>query len=139
VVEHPLATPSEAKSRPECQQKSTFGNLDGPGLGRAQAAENTTGTFSPVGLEDAIRGRWSPPHPPGSRGEAHMIDHPDIHLRWVNSAEKRRWMRSLAMLLQVMEDSAILKTDREREGYKLVRTRLKQEFEYERLTWPLDE
>jgi hypothetical protein len=68
-----------------------------------------------------------------------MIDHPDIHLRWVNSAEKRRWMRSLAMLLQVMEDSAILKTDREREGYKLVRTRLKQEFEYERLTWPLDE
>jgi len=38
-----------------------------------------------------------------------------------------------------MEDSAILKTDREREGYKLVRTRLKQEFEYERLTWPLDE
>ena len=68
-----------------------------------------------------------------------MIDHPDIHLRWVNSAEKRRWMRSLAMLLQVMEDSAILKTDREREGYKLVRTRLKQEFEYERLTWPVDE
>ena len=46
-----------------------------------------------------------------------MIDHPDIHLRWVSSAEKRRWMRSLAMLLQVMEDSAILKTDREREGY----------------------
>lgn len=68
-----------------------------------------------------------------------MIDHPDIHLRWVNSAEKRRWMRSLAMLLQVMEDSHTLKTDREREGYKLVRTRLKQEFEYERLTWPLDE
>ena len=67
-----------------------------------------------------------------------MIDHPDIHLRWVNSAEKRRWMRSLAMLLQVMEDSDILKTDREREGYRLVRTRLKQEFEYERLTWPLD-
>ena len=68
-----------------------------------------------------------------------MIDHPDIHLRWVNSAEKRRWMRSLAMLLQVMEDSAILKTDREREGYKFVRARLKQEFEFERLTWPLDE
>ena len=40
-----------------------------------------------------------------------MIDHPDIHLRWVSSAEKRRWMRSLAMLLQVMEDSAILKTE----------------------------
>jgi hypothetical protein len=48
-------------------------------------------------------------------------------------------MRSLAMLLQVMEDSAILKSDREREGYKLVRARLKQEFEFERLTWPLDE
>jgi hypothetical protein len=47
-------------------------------------------------------------------------------------------MRSLAMLLQVMEDNAILKTDDEREGYKLVRTRLRQEFEYERLTWPLD-
>lgn len=67
-----------------------------------------------------------------------MIDHPEIHMRWGNSAEKRRWMRALAMLLQVMEDGDILKTDREREDYKLVRTRLKQEFEYERLTWPLD-
>ena len=67
-----------------------------------------------------------------------MIDHPNIHMRWGNSAEKRRWMRSLAMLLQVMEDNAILKTDEEREGYKLVRARLRQEFEYERLTWPLD-
>ena len=67
-----------------------------------------------------------------------MIDHPNIHMRWGNSAEKRRWMRSLAMLLQVMEGNAILKTDEEREGYKLVRTRLKQEFEFERLTWPLD-
>ena len=38
------------------------------------------------------------------------------------------------MLLQVMEDSAILKTDREREEYKLVCARLKQEFESERLT-----
>ena len=69
----------------------------------------------------------------------HVIDRPDIHLRWVNSAEKRRWMRSLAMLLRIMEDSAILRTDGEREGYKLVRDRLKQECEYERLTWPLDE
>ena len=68
-----------------------------------------------------------------------MIDHPNIHMRWGNSAEKRRWMRSLAMLLQVMEDNAILKTDEEREGYKLVRARLRQEFEYERLTWPLGE
>jgi hypothetical protein len=62
----------------------------------------------------------------------------------------RLWRRSLArrraavvaatrLLLQVMEDSAILKTDRQREGYKLVRTQLKQEFEFERLTWPLDE
>ena len=67
-----------------------------------------------------------------------MIDHPNIHMRWGNSAEKRRWMRSLAMLLQVMEDSAILRTDRERQGYELVRERLKQEFECERLTWPLD-
>jgi hypothetical protein len=68
-----------------------------------------------------------------------MIDQPTVHMRWVNSAEKRRWMRSLAMLLQVMEDAAILKTDLELEGYKLVRARLKQEFEYERLTWPFDE
>ena len=68
-----------------------------------------------------------------------MIDHPNIHMRWGNSAEKRRWMRSLAMLLKVVEDSGILKTDRERERYKLVRDRLKQEFEYERLTWPVDE
>jgi hypothetical protein len=62
-----------------------------------------------------------------------MIDHPNLHMRWGNSAEKRRWMRSLAMLLNAMKDSAILKTDREREGYKLVRERLRQEFEYERL------
>jgi hypothetical protein len=41
-----------------------------------------------------------------------MINHPNIHMRWGNSAEKRHWMRSLAMLLKVMEDSAILKTDR---------------------------
>jgi hypothetical protein len=59
-------------------------------------------------------------------------------MRWGNSAEKRLWMRSVAMLLQVTEDSAILRTDREREGYKLVRERLKQEFKCERLTWPLD-
>jgi hypothetical protein len=45
-----------------------------------------------------------------------MIDRPNIQMRWGNSAEKRRWMRSLAMLLKVMEDSAILKTDREHEG-----------------------
>ena len=67
-----------------------------------------------------------------------MIDRPNIHRRWGDSAKKRRWMRSLAMLLQVMEDSAILKTDREGEGYQLVRDGLKQEFEFERLTWPLD-
>jgi hypothetical protein len=88
-----------------------------------------------------LSGRWSPPKAPVF-AEAHMIDRPQrphIHFRWVDSAEKRRWMRALAMLLQVMEDSAILKTDREREGYKLVRARLKQEFEFERLTWPLDE
>ena len=60
-----------------------------------------------------------------------MIDRPHLHMRCADSAGKRRWMRSLAMLLQVMEDSAILKTDR--------RSRLKQEFEFERLTWPLDE
>jgi hypothetical protein len=44
-----------------------------------------------------------------------MIDRPQrphIHFRWVDSAEKRRWMRALAMLLQVMEDSAILKSSR---------------------------
>jgi hypothetical protein len=35
--------------------------------------------------------------------------------------------------------NAILKTDREREDYKFVRARLKQEFESERLTWPFDE
>jgi hypothetical protein len=74
-----------------------------------------------------LSGRWSPPKAPVF-AEAHMIDRP-----------QRRWMRALAMLLQVMEDSAILKSDREREGYKLVRARLKQEFEFERLTWPLDE
>ena len=68
-----------------------------------------------------------------------MIDHSAVQMRWIDSAEKRRWMRALAMLLEVMKDSDILKSDRQREGYKLVRARLKQEFEYERLTWPLDE
>jgi hypothetical protein len=68
-----------------------------------------------------------------------MIDHPNIHMRWGDSAEKRRWMRSPAMLLQVMENSDILKTERDRERYKLVRARLEKEFEFERLTWPLDE
>jgi hypothetical protein len=49
-------------------------------------------------------------------------------------------MRSVAMLLEIIRDnSAILKTDRERQEYKLVCARLKQEFESERLTWPLDE
>ena len=67
-----------------------------------------------------------------------MIDRP-VHLRWENSGEKRRWMRALAKLLQVMEDRDVLVTDREREMYKLVMARLKQEFEFERLTWPLDE
>ena len=54
---------------------------------------------------------------------AHMIDRPNIHMRWGNSAEKRRWMRSLAMLLDVVEDSAILKSDPDRKRYKLVRDR----------------
>jgi len=68
-----------------------------------------------------------------------MIDHSVVHMRWIDSVEKRRWMRALAMLLQVVQDRDTLKTEREREGYKLVRARLKEEFEYERLTWPLDE
>ena len=62
-----------------------------------------------------------------------------VHLRWENSREKRRWMLALAKLLQVMEDRDVLVNDREREMYKLVRARLKQEFEFERLTWPVDE
>jgi hypothetical protein len=69
-----------------------------------------------------------------------MIDHSAVQMRWIDSAEKRRWMHSLALLLEIIGDnSAILKTDREREEYKLVCARLKEEFEYERLTWPLDE
>jgi hypothetical protein len=69
-----------------------------------------------------------------------MTDHSDIQMRWTDSAEKQRWMRSLAMLLEIIGDnSAILKTDREREEYKLVCARLKQEFESQGLTWPLDE
>jgi hypothetical protein len=68
-----------------------------------------------------------------------MIDHPNIHMRWTDSAEKRHWMHSLAMLLKIIGESAILKTDREHEDYKFVRPRLKQEFESERLTWLFDE
>jgi hypothetical protein len=61
-------------------------------------------------------------------------------MRWTDSAAKRRWMHSLALLLEIIRDnSAILKTDREREEYKLVCARLKQEFESEGLIWPLDE
>ena len=60
-------------------------------------------------------------------------------MRWASNAEKHRWMRSLAVLLQVIEDTDALKTDSEHQDYKLVRTRLKQEFEFERLWWPLDE
>ena len=61
-----------------------------------------------------------------------MIDHSAVQMRWIDSAEKRRWMRALAMLLQVMKDSDILRTDRQRAGYKLVRARLKQEFGWRR-------
>jgi hypothetical protein len=53
--------PHRGRSRaPNVNRRARSGNLDGPGLGRAQAAEKPAGTFSPVGLEDAIRGRWSP-------------------------------------------------------------------------------
>jgi hypothetical protein len=69
-----------------------------------------------------------------------MTDEATFQMRWVNNAEKRRWMHSLAMLMEVIGDnSAILKTEREREEYKAVCARLKQEFEHEGLTWPLDE
>ena len=69
-----------------------------------------------------------------------MTDEAPFQMRWVNNAEKRRWMNSLAMLMEVIGDnSTILKTDREREEYKAVCARLKQEFEREGLTWPLDE
>jgi hypothetical protein len=71
--------------------------------------------------------------------EAYMTEAP-FQMRWVNNAEKRRWMHSLAMLMEVIGDnSTILKSDREREEYKAVCARLKQEFEHEGLTWPLDE
>jgi hypothetical protein len=43
------------------------------------------------------------------------------------------------MLLKIMGESVILKTELEREDYKFVRARLKQEFESERLTWLFDE
>ena len=46
-----------------------------------------------------------------------MIDHSAVQMRWIDGAEKRRWMRALAMLLEVMKDSDILKSDRQREGY----------------------
>jgi hypothetical protein len=69
-----------------------------------------------------------------------LTGEPTVHMRWVNNAEKRRWMHSLAMLMEVIGDNrAILKTDREREEYKAVCARLKQEFDNEHLTWPLDE
>jgi hypothetical protein len=68
-----------------------------------------------------------------------MIDHSAVHMRWIDITEKQRWMRSLATLLEVMEDSDILKTERQREAYKSVRGRLKQEFEVEGLTWSVKE
>jgi hypothetical protein len=49
-------------------------------------------------------------------------------------------MHSVAMLMEIIGDnSAILKSDREREEYKSVCARLKQEFENEHLTSPIDE
>jgi hypothetical protein len=61
-------------------------------------------------------------------------------MRWTDSAAKRRWMHSLALLLEIIGDnSAILKADREREEYNSVCECLKQEFESEGLKWPLDE
>jgi hypothetical protein len=69
-----------------------------------------------------------------------MTEDSPVHMRWVNTAEKQRWMHSVAMLMEIIGDnSAILKSDREREEYKSVCARLKQEFENEHLTWPLDE
>jgi hypothetical protein len=69
-----------------------------------------------------------------------MTDNSNIQMRRTDPAEKRRWMHSLALLLEIIGDnSAILKTDREREEYKLVCARRKQEFEFQHLTWPLDE
>jgi hypothetical protein len=67
-----------------------------------------------------------------------MINRP-TQMRWIDSAEKRRWMRALVILLELVKDSDILKTDRQRDCYKLVRAHLKLEFEHERLTWPLDD
>jgi hypothetical protein len=68
-----------------------------------------------------------------------MNDHLAVHMRWIDIAEKQRWMRSLATLLEAMEDSDILKTERQREAYKNVMGRLKQEFESEGLTWSVEE
>ena len=68
-----------------------------------------------------------------------MIDHPAVHMRWIDIAEKQRWMRSLATLLNVIEDSDALKTDHQREAYNSVRGRLQQEFDSEGLTWSVEE
>jgi hypothetical protein len=65
--------------------------------------------------------------------------HPNIHMRWTETADKHRWMRSLATILDAIDRGAILKSDRERETFKLVRERLEREFEFEHLPWPLDE
>ena len=68
-----------------------------------------------------------------------MIDRPAVHMRWIDIAEKERWMRSLATLLKVIEDSDALKTDHQREAYNSVRGRLQQEFDSEGLTWSVEE
>ena len=69
-----------------------------------------------------------------------MTDEPTVHMRWVDNAQRRRWMHSLAVLMEIIGDTrAILKTDREREEYEAVCARLKQEFDNERLRWPLEE
>ena len=69
-----------------------------------------------------------------------MTEENPVHMRWVNNEEKHRWMHSLALLMEIIGDnSAILKTDREREEYKAVCARLKREFEHDGLTCPLDE
>jgi hypothetical protein len=58
---------------------------------------------------------------PRQKGLKLMIDNSHIRMLWTNTAEKRRFMHSLAMLLEIIGDnSTILKTDREREEYNFV-------------------
>ena len=66
-----------------------------------------------------------------------MRERPVLSMQWLNSGEKRRWLRALARLLGALEETPML-YKLEGKDLEVVRARLKQEFDCEEMKWPLD-